>query len=265
VELFSKDYIFVTSSINPIFHNWGDDVSIRLIKFINPDKKIIPTVYSWNIRKKTDYLCVGSIITWMTSSSSIIWGSGVVYPEQYLKNKPTDVLAVRGPLTRKYLLDNGINCPEIYGDPALLFPRYYMPSKTKKYKLGVVPHFRDKNNTIANKIIKENNIHFIDVQKVKNWNRFIDEINQCDFIISSSLHGIIIADAYMIPNLWVEFKDGEKKRFAFRDYMLSVSRNVEIPFLIDENYAINDLLEFKSDWHKPVINLDKLLSVCPFN
>jgi hypothetical protein len=265
VELFSKDYILVTSSINPIVHNWGDDVSIRLVKLINTHIKIIPVVYSWNIKGKIDYLCIGSIIPRMISSSSIIWGSGVVYPEQCLKNKPITVLAVRGPLTRKYLLDNGINCPEIYGDPALLFPRYYMPLKIKKYKLGVVPHFRDKNNPIVDKICEENDVHFIDVQKIKSWTIFIDEINQCDFIISSSLHGIIIADAYMVPNLWVEFKGGEKKRFAFRDYMLSVSRNIEIPVQIDENYVINDLLAFKNDWHKPEINLDRLFSVCPFN
>ena len=51
---------------------------------------------------------------------------------------PQKVLAVRGPLSRNYLLENGVDCPDVYGDPALLFPKYYKPHIYKKYKLGII-------------------------------------------------------------------------------------------------------------------------------
>ena len=239
IELFTNNYIIVRSSIaKPLFkNNWGDYVSSILIQNLSNNKKIINYSESWNLKKRNNILCIGSIITWMTTNSSVVWGSGVVYPDEKISAKPCKVLAVRGPLTRKYLLRNGVDCPEIYGDPALLFPRIYSPNiSQKKYKFGVIPHFRDKNNIHLENILKIKDVLYIDVQDVNDWKLFIDKIIQCQYILSSSLHGIIIADAYSVPNIWIEFECGEKKRFAFHDYFLSISRNIYDPYLIDNKF-----------------------------
>ena len=221
-ESFHSDYIILTASVNPLIHNWGDDISKKLVELINPYTKVIIRKYSYNIRKKDDIACVGSIITWMTTPQTIIWGSGVVYPQKPISAKPQKVLAVRGPLTRNYLIEKGIDCPKIFGDPALLFPFYYKPIiKNKKYKIGIIPHFRDKNNPLLNKFRNDSAVTIIDVTDIHPWTKFIDEINQCENIISSSLHGIIISDAYKVPNRWIEFVGGEKKAFAFHDYLQS--------------------------------------------
>lgn len=271
-ELFTKNYKIITASVNPLEHNWGDDMSRQIIHLINPKLKTVINRYSFNIRNYDDYLCIGSIISWMTSSKSVIWGSGVVYPNQKLKFKPKEVLAVRGPLTRKYLLEQGVPCPEIYGDPALLFPRYYTPPvdckdiliSEKPYKIGIIPHFRDKNNLLIKKIGNYKDVLIIDVANIKPWHRFIDQINSCAYIVSSSLHGIILSDAYGIPNAWVEFKDGERKRFAFIDYMMSVGRREKEGFLIDENITIEALIRQCQEWKGIDIDLDKLMNTCPF-
>ena len=266
-ELFSKDYKIITASVTPLIHNWGDDMSCKIINFINPGLKTMVKRYSFNIRNYDDYLCIGSIISWMTSPKSIIWGSGVVYPNQKLKFKPKKVLAVRGPLTRQYLMEQGVECPEIYGDPALLFPRFYTPpvlTSVNKYGLGIIPHFRDKNNPLIKKLENNKDILIIDVTNITPWHKFIDQITSCNYIVSSSLHGIILSDAYGIPNTWVEFKGGERKRFAFQDYMLSVGRDEHEGFLIDETTTIEDLIQECQKWRGIDIDLDKLLSVCPF-
>ena len=151
----------------------------------------------------------------MSNKKSIIWGSGLLYPEQRIKAPPLKVYAVRGPLTREYLVSYGVNCPEIYGDPALLFPLFYKPIVEKRYKYGIIPHFRDKQSVLLQQYRQDENVLIIDVENVKPWHKFIDDIASCDFIISSSLHGIIISDAYKVPNIWVEFSGGETKRFAF--------------------------------------------------
>ncbi len=184
------------------------------MKKLAPAKHVIVGKYTWNFRNLTEYLCIGSIITWMTKENFVIWGAGVVYPDQPLKYKPKKVLAVRGPLTRRYLIRQGVECPEIYGDPALLFPHFIIPPRNKKYKLGIIPHFRDKENPLLNKYKQRNDIRIIDVES-KKWNSFIEQICECEIVISSSLHGLIISDAYAIPNYWIEFEGGEKRDLLF--------------------------------------------------
>lgn len=265
VELIYRDYYIITASVHPYFHNWGDDVSLELARLINPKSKFIIKKYTLNLRNRENILSIGSIITWMTTENSIIWGSGVVYPEKEISALPKKVLSVRGPLTRKYLLSQGIPCPEIYGDPALLFPQYYQPlNNFKRYKLGIIPHFRDKGNQILDYFKNNADVTIIDVQDFSDWRFFIDRICECSYIVSSSLHGVIISDTYMIPNQWVHFPNGESKTFAFNDYYLSVNKLNEMPFNISKNTTIKELIVACSKWVKPTIDLNKLIEVCPF-
>ena len=261
-EMFHSDYTIITSSVKPLSYNWGDDVSIQLCKMVNPQRKYIVNRYTWNLFRRDDVLCIGSIINWMTSPNSIIWGSGIVYPDRELSAIPKKVLAVRGPLTRQYLLKRGIDCPEVYGDPALLFPRYYKPHIEKKYRLGIIPHFRDKNNPIILKNSQDSTVKVIDVQKIQPWHRFIDEICSCEYIASSSLHGLIISDAYGIPNVWIEFEGGEQKRFAFHDYLQSVKKDTD-PLILSLSTTIEDICNMCNNIEND-INLDKLMNSCPF-
>lgn len=276
IELGNAPYIILTASVNPVFKNWGDDVSALLVSLINPRLKVAINRYSFNIFKKNDYLCIGSIISWMTGPKSIIWGSGVVYPEQKLQCKPLKVLAVRGPLTRNYLLEQGIECPPIYGDPALLFPRFYHPKTGNmlnnkkiemggaKYRIGIIPHFRDLNSPIIKHLSRQENVLIISVRDCNPWHRFIDRVCSCEYICSSSLHGIIMADAYSVPNTWIELESGERKRFAFQDYMQSVGRNEEKGYLVTQDTTIPELLLQCEHWKGIHIDLDLLYSVCPF-
>ena len=264
-ETFSKRYVIVSTSVRPLRYNWGDYVSVVLCGLVNSGNRYIPRRYTWNVFGKEDILCIGSIITWMTTPRSIIWGSGIVYPNKEISAIPKKVLAVRGPLTREYLIKRGIACPEVYGDPALLFPRFYQPPKEKKYKLGIIPHFRDKENPLIGKYAKEKSVLIIDVQSVHPWHKFIDDICSCEYIASSSLHGIIISDAYQVPNVWIELEGGERKTFAFKDYLYSVGKaNVDaFPIVMDTD--INELINKCRCWKSIDIDLEKLLAVCPFN
>lgn len=263
-----KSYLFLSLAI-PRFKrnnvNWGDDVSIILVELLSK-KKVIP--YQFSLVKKEHYLCIGSIIQWYSDKDAIIWGAGLMSSKVNFK-LPKKVLAVRGPLTRKCLIERGAECPEVYGDPALLFPRIYNPQIKKKYKLGIIRHFSEvgKVSLTSPNFLDESEILNINISNYGDWTSFIDKILSCETIITSSLHGVIVSDAYNIPNAWVAFSQyrSADSDFKFRDYFLSVDKTQEraIKFenLINKRNIIEQIV---LDWEKPTINLTPLIKACPF-
>jgi pyruvyltransferase len=83
-------------------------------------------------------------------------------------------------------------------------------------------------------------------------------------ILSSSLHGLICADAYGIPNAWIWLS--EKLRggdFKFRDYRLSIKAGEPMPIDISKKPTLEDALA-AVEFHPLRIDLRKLLLACPF-
>jgi len=215
--------LFYWSEIRFIFkqkENYGDllskylveKISGKVIKWVHPKKQ---PWYKWD---KTNYVTIGSIIH-HASKDSIVWGSGITDKQQTIEK--ADFRAVRGPQTRKFLLDLGYGCPEIYGDPALLLPKYYHPEVEKKYKIGIIPHYHDF-KVVSENYKNEQEILVIDLMTL-DVEEVTRQILSCEKTISSSLHGIIVSHAYKIPSIWVEFSD---KIFGdgikYRDYLESV-------------------------------------------
>jgi len=164
---------------------------------------------------------IGSIMTAMIPGDTI-WGTGIMRDTDMFPHVANcKFLAVRGKLTEKIL---GVSVG-VYGDPALLLPLMYQPYMTKRYKVGTIPHYAEKEEKIFKEAEK-----IIDVQQ--NWKTFINEIVSCKEIVSSSLHGIIIAEAYGIPAIWVKPTDKVAgDGFKFRDYLTGTGRDVREPGL----------------------------------
>lgn len=148
------------------------------------------------------YLTVGSIVSF-TRKSSIVWGSGII-KKNFGFDENATYLAVRGPKTRAEIITKGGICPEIYGDPALLLP-LLSPSTTKKNaRITIIPHYVDYED--INNSLRGNDVDVVEMM-TSNFSRTLDEIKSSNFIISSSLHGLVLAVAYNIPCLWAEFSD----------------------------------------------------------
>lgn len=237
--------------------NFGDSLNPILLSKLTGKK--IKWVKSYS--PETHYLVMGSILDAATKDT-IVWGPGFISQESQCFEKPKKVCAVRGPKSREKLLKDGIDCPEVYGDPALLLPRIYSPSVKKTHTLGIIPHFVDKHHPWFENI-KQDDIKIIDIQN-PNIFEVVDEILSCEKIASSSLHGIIVADAYHLPSLWVEFSDKVTGNgFKFLDYFLSVKRQETEPLIINENVTIDELMKQFHNYEID-IDLDKLLNAAPF-
>ncbi len=268
--LFSKDKILLNVWMqlhsNRVKHfNWGDELNYYLAKELT-DKPIfnLPNLL---IPQKDNIMAIGSIVESHTNKHSIIWGSGAMYGgDKKLPAKPKKVLAVRGPLTRAYLLSQHIDCPMVYGDPALLLPRFYQPQTVKKYKLGIIPHYVDWDSEYLHEIKNDAEVKIIRFQNYCDWRSVIDEICECELIASSSLHGLIVSDAYRIPNVWIKLSNKiSGGTFKFHDHFAAVGRELADPIIISCPINKDFLLKYKETYSPISFDADKLLKVCPFH
>ena len=248
--------------------NWGDDLNLYLLPLITnrhvyaANKSLLHNRFALK-----NYSCIGSIIGFYENCKTEIWGSGVVCNDIVLNCKPKKVHSVRGKYTRDFLLSNGIDCPEIYGDPALLISRYYKAVPIGRFKLGIIPHYNDLNNVFIKEFISVNkDVLLINLTNYEKWSDICDQIVSCDCIISSSLHGIIVSDSYGIPNVWVKFSNKVYGgNFKFVDYFSSVNRIEEEPIVVVKQEDLYDLKE-KAINNRSVVDIDydMILKSCPF-
>ncbi len=256
-----KDHIIAYWWRGDVENNWGDALNPILIRKFSLRHPILASEII-NITREDVYSVVGSIIGGFSSDNLIIWGSGFIKPGLLLKKPPKLICAVRGPLTRKSIIEQGYECPEIYGDPGLLYPLLFTPKVKKKYKLGIVPHFIDKENDSLKKLRSQKDVTIIDIQG--DINDIVSKICKCESIASSSLHGLIIADAYQIPSVRLKLSNNIiGKNFKFDDHNLSVGRRVISPLKMNDATEIGEIMEAMPEYH---LEFDgtKLLEACPF-
>lgn len=202
------------------FVNFGDYLSLKIVERI---VKSPVQVYKKNFHHpQKKLLAIGSILSFATEGD-VIWGTGIngkLLNKTDYRFKHLDVRAVRGPLTRQFLFENfQIECPEIYGDPALLFP-YLFPEFKKNENPSIdyliIPHYSD-----ISMLSYYKNVHV--VLPTEPWEVVVQKILDSKFVISSSLHGIILAEAYGIPARLIRLSDAEPL-FKYIDYYLGTNR-----------------------------------------
>ena len=242
------------------FRNFGDALNPVLIEALS-GKTVVHSSRVVNLAGKPVYYVIGSILQRISSSNAFVWGSGFLDSRDGLETLPRKVLAVRGPLTRRKLLQLGVECPEVYGDPALLCPMLFKPA-AKRYRLGFVPHYVDRDSPLLDKFRRMSGVSVIDVtDRVQDVVRGITE---CEVIASSSLHGLVAADAYGIPSIWVEISGKLKgDDFKFHDYFQSVGRRDTAPVQLTDDATPDGLLLTRTKY-RIEIDLTKLLRACPF-
>jgi pyruvyltransferase len=207
------------------------------------------------------YLAIGSILG-SANRHAEVWGSGFICEDASISGRPRAVHAVRGQLSRLRLLALGIECPEVYGDPALLLPMFFNPPVEKRFAVGLIPHYADKVHPWVERQRRDPEVRIIDVEG--GIHRFVEEVKSCELIISSSLHGIICADAYGVQALWMELSDQVLGGgFKFYDYFSSIQREVVGPVVPGNNKS---LAQIAAQYRPYRVRLDllRLLRACPF-
>lgn len=165
-------------------------------------------------RTAPPFIALGSVLH-MATDDTVVWGSGL----NAKMNRPRDhaftrldVRAVRGPRTREYLLGRGIPCPEVYGDPGLLLPRLFdLPraASGSRRELLVIPNLNDLEL-------------FGDpapmLSPLSPWRHVLSRILESEFVVGSSLHAIILSEAYGVPARVVLPEGHAERDLKYHDY-----------------------------------------------
>ena len=207
--------------------NYGDLLSHFLFDYFN-----IP--YTYTNADQANIICIGSIIKFATENT-IVLGSGLIKSKQ--KPHPNAIYKfVRGPLSRNRILELGGQCPAIYGDAAFLLPLIWQKSK-QIHEVGIIPHIYNYEE------VKEKYPNYKVINLKTNDPEFITkEITSCKQIISSSLHGLIVAHAYDIPAAWVKFTNklvGDD--IKFNDFYASINVAPQLSTVENPKYNIGKI------------------------
>lgn len=265
----------VITKIGGVKHfNWGDDINYYFLNLISGKKIVfLPHGKISELMPIPSYLGIGSIISFFSLKKVTIIGSGILNDTEIekIKDKPYRICFVRGPLTRNALLKKGIDCPESYGDLALALPLYYKTSVTKNATIGIVLHLLDEGlNSVQYIKSTYPEIKIIHMNNYNKWTDVIDEINSCEIVLSSALHGIIVSEAYKVCCQWISFDDKNPQHwhsgyeFKYIDFYTSIGKSENKPLEIGINTDIYALVEkIKKSWEPSTFDASKLIKILP--
>lgn len=187
-------------------------------------------------------LCaIGSVIG-AAGPKTHVWGSGSLEGKPLSDRiDPARIHALRGRKTlalARQKFDVPTDLP--LGDPALLTPRYFRPEPAKTHRYGVIPHLFDRDLVEDLLHQADGRAKLLDVRQEPE--AFITEMLSCEIVLSSSLHGLILADAYEIPNVWAVFSDRlHGGTFKFEDYYSTTDTPDNRPFYLHD-------INSRQDW-----------------
>ena len=154
-----------------------------------------------------------------------IWGTGLHHDDELPSVKNMNLIyAVRGKLTLKNL-NLSSSCIPI-GDPGLLLSRFHKPKKRRIYDICIISHYIDYKYFINN----YGNRYYIINMATNNIKKIANSISKCNFIFSSSLHGLIFSHSLGIPAVHLEYHLlASKNNYKFKDYysVLNIPYNKE--------------------------------------
>lgn len=226
-----------------------------------PKNEFLETLFFF----EKNLLAVGSILAW-GNKRSIIWGSGFMNQNESFRGG--EVCAVRGKLTNKKLLAMGLKGCDVFGDPALLLPLFIPPVVAKIYDVVIIPHWREV-DYFQSEYGKKYKV--LDI-RTTNIEGFVAELTSCRYVLSTSLHGIILSHAYGIPALWIKKGYIDTDGFKFHDYFSSVEIPLYDGILDFDSYLRKNIwqelfMKYKN-YALPHASIEliqkKLMSVFPF-
>ncbi len=217
--------------------NYGDALTPYILDLYNVPFELV-TQFG-----EADLLGIGSNLDRVRRDNSplVVWSAGFMYPKDRPVSYGANVrfLAVRGQ-SSAVLLDQVRPSAPVIGDGGILIGDLFPYEQVaKRYELGILPHMSDVRASLALGLPAWAGAKMIDVLAP------VDEVNRdiasCRRILSSSLHGIVTADAFGIPSAYAVFEGGrsvEGGGFKYADYSSALDYDIASVYVCSgTNYA----------------------------
>lgn len=211
--------------------NFGDDLTPWLL----PRYGVLP-IYRRAASARLSG--VGSVLEFLPSSfDGSIWGSGILEGREH-PLPHANVLAVRGPLTAELI---GLERPVPFGDPGILVSRH-MKRPKRRWEFGIVPHGHHRQHVGLRSLAERSGdrVHVVNVHQ--GAAAVVREIAACDAVLTTSLHGLVTADAFGIPAVWTSLEPAlTGGDFKFRDYEAALGEGRSRFISFDQQMTLADL------------------------
>jgi pyruvyltransferase len=210
--------------------NFGDAISRTIVSHVSGRD------VTWSGHHACEMYALGSLMKMIKNNQldprekggkPFIWGTGAMsglVDLEFLKN--VRVALLRGPITAALLQRDD----RVFGDTGLLIADALGDRPAREDVVGLVPHMHFADDPRFTKIADENpRIRLIDVRD-PDAHKVVAQIAGCSHIISQSLHGLVTADAYGIPNTWLDplgIHGGAMLKFY--DYAAGIGRAIGNP------------------------------------
>ncbi len=175
-------------------------------------------------------LSLGSLIQ-TAHEGDVIWGTGLNggKAEMYHSPRQLHVYATRGPISREFLRRRGydVSRVDLLFDPANLLVHLFADEiDAMRRHIGnpprdfiLIPHFRD--DAVMRKLYPQYEDQIVSVDTP--FLEMVRRIMESELVVSSSLHGLIVAETLGIPAVWHRPLMGENE-LKFHDYYLGTDR-----------------------------------------
>ncbi len=237
--------------------NNGDAISSFIIsKLLNG----IP----YNAKENEPHLLAVGSTFFMANSMSTIWGTGILNRDSHLpKISASQIKALRGFRTADILVQNGVHVGDVpFGDPGIFAIDLLKANKKLpliRYRIGLVPHHNSVNHPFYVEAAKREDVCLINI--LDNTLKPLEEIAQCEIVLSQSLHGLIYAESLGIPSLWIGDRADDTWNFKFEDWFSTVYNPQKEIVIFNNN--VEELVRH-AELHFSKIDKNSLLDSFPF-
>lgn len=233
------------------FLNFGDELTTDIIERLFNKKSELTSI------EEADLYAVGSIIEIIDrekSKKSYVWGSGFIFEGRSIVNRKNIFKATRGYHSRRALPKKYQHIP--VGDPGLLSNLIYKDLGEPTDCIGIIPHYVDEDNEILDRA-RNDKKHYKIISVKDTPDNVIKQLTSCKVILSSSLHGLIVADSFGIPNIHMPMSNKlTGGLYKFKDYYSSIDRDYR-QFNKDDLYDMSNI-ETVIDSHTPIAKLESI-------